>query len=327
MTQMGNWLSSPPKRGGGDIFSDVRQIQKDIQRSKSQSDIAISLKLQQSAKSPKSKFLQARFGGSKSREASGDRGGVVQSSASVSSVPQALVAAQERARKRDKSNPGKRKASKSRDTGWVGVLSMLYCKVTISISNNWQKNWLSLSHTGLISGPTHYWASLIFIVPPGTPCRDISSPKEEEKPIKMVQQSNGPDETAQSVPTAKDNSLTNAAKATDEGKGFEEETVVFQPSSKKPSNPFADAPKKLDEVFGDIRKSEPVPEVMPLDVDRNVAVYFETGDYSVSGLGEDVKLKPKQLTARQGINRIQRNSHWNITVYKISVCIFNYNSP
>ena len=96
---------------------------------------------------------------------------------------------------------------------------------------------------------------------------------------------------------------------------------MFQPSSKKPSNPFADAPKKLDEVFGDIRKSEPVPEVMPLDVDRNVAVYFETGDYSVSGLGEDVKLKPKQLTARQGTNRnrIQRNSHWNITVYKISV--------
>lgn len=111
---MGNWLSSPPKRGGGDIFSDVRQIQKDIQRSKSQSDIAISLKLQQSAKSPKSKFLQARFGGSKSREASGDRGGVhVQSaSASVSSVPQALAAAQERARKRDKS-----KTAKSRDAG------------------------------------------------------------------------------------------------------------------------------------------------------------------------------------------------------------------
>ena len=107
---MGNWLSSPPKRGG-DIFSDVRQIQKDIQRSKSQSDIAISLKLQQSAKSPKSKFLQARFGGSKSREASGDRG-VVQSSASVSSVPQALAAAQERARKRDKS-----KTAKSRDAG------------------------------------------------------------------------------------------------------------------------------------------------------------------------------------------------------------------
>ena len=286
---MGNWLSSPPKRGG-DIFSDVRQIQKDIQRSKSQSDIAISLKLQQSVKPSKSKFLQARFG-SKSREASGDRG-VVQSSASVSSVPQALSAAQERARKRDKSNPGKRKASKSRDTGWVGVLSMLYCKVTISISNN--------SDTGLILGPTHYWASLSFIVPPCTPCRDISSPKEEEKPIKKVQQSNGPDETAQSVPTASDDSLKNAAKATDEGKGLEEETVVFQPSSKKPSNPFADAPKRLDEVFGDIRKSEPVPEVMPLDVDRNVAVYFETGDYSVSGLGENVKLKPKQLTARQG---------------------------
>ena len=110
---MGNWISSPPKRGG-DIFSDVRQIQKDIQRSKSQSDIAISLKLQQAAaaKSPKSKFLQSRFG-SKSREPSGDRR--VQSSASVSSVPAALANAQERARKRDKSAQDKGNLIKSRD--------------------------------------------------------------------------------------------------------------------------------------------------------------------------------------------------------------------
>ena len=106
-------MSSPPKRGG-DIFSDVRQIQKDIQRSKSQSDIAISLKLQQAAaaKSPKSKFLQSRFG-SKSREPSGDRR--VQSSASVSSVPAALANAQERARKRDKSAQDKGNLTKTRD--------------------------------------------------------------------------------------------------------------------------------------------------------------------------------------------------------------------
>ena len=147
-----------------------------------------------------------------------------------------MAVAQERARKRDKSNPAKRKASKSRDTA-----------------------------------------------------------KEQEKPTKKIQESNGP-ETAQ---IAKDDSLKEATKASEEGKDLEE-AVVFQPSSKKPNNPFADAPKKLDEVFGDIRRSEPVPEVMPLDVDRNVAVYFETGDYSVSGLGENVKLKPKQLTARQG---------------------------
>ena len=111
---MGNWISSPPKRGG-DIFSDVRQIQKDIQRSKSQSDIAISLKLQQAAaaaKSPKSKFLQSRFG-SKSREPSGDRR--VRSSASVSSVPAALANAQERARKRDKSSQDNGNLIKSRD--------------------------------------------------------------------------------------------------------------------------------------------------------------------------------------------------------------------
>ena len=229
---MGNLFSTPTKRGG-DIFSDVRQIQDDIQRSKSQSDIAISLKLQQSAKPSRSKFLRSRFG-SKSREASVDTRGV-QSSASVSSVPQALAAAQERARKRDKSKPSK--------------------------------------------------------------SRDVSNPKEHEKTPKTVQKSN---DTPQTTPSARDDSLKNAAKATDEGKDCEDEAEVFQPSAKKPGNPFADAPKRLDEVFGEIRKSEPVPEVMPLDVDRNVAVYFETGDYSVSGLGEDVKLKPKQLTARQG---------------------------
>lgn len=89
-------------------------------------------------------------------------------------------------------------------------------------------------------------------------------------------------------------------KASEEGKDVDAEQVAFQAATRKPNNAFAEAPKRLDEVFGDIRKSEPVPEVMPLDVDRNVAVYFQTGDYSVSGLGEDVKLKPKQLTARQG---------------------------
>ena len=117
---MGNWMPGPPKRGG-DIFSDVRQIQKDIQRSKSQSDIAISLKLQQAAaaKSPKSKFLQSRFG-SKSREPSGDRR--VQSSASVSSVPAALANAQERARKRDKSAQDKGILTKSRDA-WCASAS------------------------------------------------------------------------------------------------------------------------------------------------------------------------------------------------------------
>ena len=142
---------------------------------------------------------------------------------------------------------------------------------------------------------------------PCTPFRDVSSPKEQEKPIKVAQESNGPD-TAQSAPTARDDSLKEAEKISEEGKQSEE-AVEFQPISKKPSNPFADAPKKLDEVFGDIRKSEPVPEVMPLDVDRSVAVYYETGDYSVSGLGEDVKLKPKQLTARQGTGLNETKIH------------------
>ncbi len=36
-----------------------------------------------------------------------------------------------------------------------------------------------------------------------------------------------------------------------------------------------------------------------MDLNREVAVYYETGDYSVSGLSEEIKLKPKQLTARQ----------------------------
>lgn len=96
---MGNWLSSRGGGGGGgtgDLFSDVRQIQKEIQKSKSQSDIAIAMKLEQPARA-KSKFLQQARRGSKSREASG-----VRSSASVSSVPRALAVAQERAaRKRD----------------------------------------------------------------------------------------------------------------------------------------------------------------------------------------------------------------------------------
>ena len=117
----------------------------------------------------------------------------------------------------------------------------------------------------------------------------------------MVQEPNGA-KTAQPAPTSGGgDSLKDAGKATEDAKDSTGEAVVFQPNSKKAAgNPFADAPKRLDEVFGDIRKSEPVPEVAPLDVDRSVAVYFETGDYSVSGLGEDVKLKPKQLTARQG---------------------------
>ena len=116
----------------------------------------------------------------------------------------------------------------------------------------------------------------------------------------MVQQSNDT-KTAQHAPAAGDDSLKNAGKAAKDVTDSTGEAIVFQPNSKKPAaNPFADAPKRLDEVFGDIRKSEPVPEVAPLDVDRSVAVYYETGDYSVSGLGEDVKLKPKQLTARQG---------------------------
>ena len=119
--------------------------------------------------------------------------------------------------------------------------------------------------------------------------------------------------TAHPAPTSRDDSIKDAGKATDSTG----EAVLFQPNSKKAAgNPFADAPKRLDEVFGDIRRSEPVPEVAPLDVDRSVAVYFETGDYSVSGLGEDVKLKPKQLTARQG----HRFSH-TIALYEFNIFV------
>ena len=88
---------------------------------------------------------------------------------------------------------------------------------------------------------------------------------EQEKAPEVTKQSSGQDDDqVKGIPQAPE-------------KVVDEEQDAFQAVTIKPKNEFADAPKKLDEVFGDIRKSEPVPEVMPLDVDRNVAVYYQTG--------------------------------------------------
>jgi len=56
----------------------------------------------------------------------------------------------------------------------------------------------------------------------------------------------------------------------------------------KRGNPYEDAPKKLDEIMGPLRAQKmasPPPEP------KEVAVFYEKGDYSVSGLGEETRLK------------------------------------
>ncbi|TRY78150.1 hypothetical protein TCAL_13476 [Tigriopus californicus] len=73
---------------------------------------------------------------------------------------------------------------------------------------------------------------------------------------------------------------------------------VSIPSHRK-VNPYEDMPKKLDEVFGKIR-AEKVEAVAPVSQpEERVAVYFETGDYSVSGMNEAVKLKPTDLKTKK----------------------------
>lgn len=70
---------------------------------------------------------------------------------------------------------------------------------------------------------------------------------------------------------------------------------------KKPINKFDDMPKKLDDVLGPIR-AEPIE--IPKEPEP-VAVYYETGNYSVSGVGENVKLKPMEL-ARKNLEQRQK---------------------
>ena len=63
------------------------------------------------------------------------------------------------------------------------------------------------------------------------------------------------------------------------------------------ANPYEDMPKKLDEVLGPIR-AKGVEELLT-DRKGSLSVYYEPGDYSVSGLDARVKLKPLVLPSRK----------------------------
>jgi hypothetical protein len=235
---MGNWVSQPKR--SGDIFSDVRHELVAIKKSKSQSDIAIQLKLKKSAS--KSKFLQHAKDDSNSRDSSRDRGfkKSVSSSASASSVPKAIAAALERTKK-EKVNDG----SNNADMG------------------------------------------------PSDADKDKSTDSKPQKNLKQ--------ETVTSSDVVMQGKNEDALETTVTGNESNENNeennlVVFRP---KVPNPYADAPMKLDQVFGALRTSEPQPTVLPESIEREWGVFYETGDYSVAGLSENIKLKPKQLTTRQ----------------------------
>ncbi len=203
--QMGNLFSQPRRGGGGggggDLFSDVRHELVSIQKSKSQSDIAVQMKLQKEDAMIKSKFL-------KSRDASLDKASnrKISSSASVSVMPW-MMAAAAAAQERSGRKGGKRKASKSEERKR---------RLTQEIMKK----------------------------------KEIIAAKVEEA------EARGKEAEETKIVTA------DVEKKQGEEEEGEPEVVEFRPKGRNVPNPPADKPKKLDEIFGAMRTSEPVPQVI-----------------------------------------------------------------
>ncbi len=70
----------------------------------------------------------------------------------------------------------------------------------------------------------------------------------------------------------------------------------FMPVVPRKSNPYADIPKKMDDILGPIRNQPPPPPIIPAEPP---SVFFETGNYSISGLNADVRLKQVALPGRK----------------------------
>ena len=101
----------------------------------------------------------------------------------------------------------------------------------------------------------------------------------------------------------------------------DEDDVVIMPILPKNHNPYEDMPKKMDDILGPIRTQKmasaeppalindgkskttvPSQEILELDPEE-VNVYYETGDYSVAGLNEDIKLKQVELSGKEKIEK------------------------